>query len=143
MFASEWFFTKKDVLFVLFVQLFQRRKGVSLGGNFLLKQRKSRQLYVQKQLPSNCKIITVNNASGRITFERKIFEQEYCAKLYLSQCLFQKCEWQNKETKSSRRRKKQDTERLHNLVTRIRMVVNKRWFTNVRVTLNATAVKLV
>lgn len=28
-------------------------------------------------------MITVRNASGRITYEKKVVEQDYCAKLYL------------------------------------------------------------
>ena len=76
----------------------------------------------------------VRNASGRITDEKKVVEQDYCAKLYLSQCLFWKSESQNKEKRLQGEGKNKTS---NAFTTSLQESENK------RVTLNATAVQLV
>ena len=79
-------------------------------------------------------MIMVRNASGRITDEKKVVEQDYCAKLYLSQCLFWKSESQNKEKRLQGEGKNKTS---NAFTTSLQESENK------RMTLNATAVQLV
>ena len=72
-------------------------------------------------------MIMVRNASGRITYEKKVAEHDYCAKLYLSQCLFWKSESQNKE-KSLQGEGNNKTSNA--FTTSLQNSENKSWFTN-------------